>query len=274
MGKSRRVVSTVARDNTRRLLTTVSYLIMEFVEGGELYSHIDKHRRLPEFEAVRIFRQIISGLAYCHRLNIYHRDLKPENILLDTNLNVKLVDFGMAALQPQGKWLKTSCGSPHYASPEIAWGHRYQGAPADVWSSGVVLYAMLCGQLPFGTGQEGEDPKEVLKEVVKGEVLVPEDISEEAEDLLLRILQLKPEDRITLDEMWEHPLLRKYEPFTRHVKYASKWIGGPPPQLTEKDCGTQIRSRSAIDRDILRNLCSLWQYPDEEVLVAILLSDK
>jgi serine/threonine-protein kinase HSL1 (negative regulator of Swe1 kinase) len=252
----------------------LSYLVMEYVEGGELYGHIDKHRCLPEFEAVRIFRQIISALGYCHRLNIYHRDLKPENILLDANQNVKLVDFGMAALQPQGKWLKTSCGSPHYAAPEIAWGHKYQGAPVDVWSSGVVLYAMLIGRLPFGSGQEGEDPKEVLKDVVRGEVTIPEDVSEEAEDLILRMLQLNPEDRITIDLIWEHPLIRKYEPFTRHQKYASKWIGGPPPLLTEKDCGTQLRHRSEIDPELLKNLCSLWQYPDEEILIAILLSDK
>ncbi|MCJ1435618.1 hypothetical protein MMC27_004992 [Xylographa pallens] len=250
------------------------YLIMEFVEGGELYGHIDKHRRLTEYESVRIFRQMISGLAYCHGLNIYHRDLKPENILLDKDENVKLVDFGMAALQPQGKWLKTSCGSPHYASPEIAWGHKYRGAPADVWSSGVVLYAMLCGQLPFGTGQEDEDPRDVLKEVVKGEVHVPEDLSEEAEDLILRMLQLNPNDRITIEEIWQHPLMRKYEPFTRHQTHASKWIGGPPAEITAEDCGKQIKSRSEIDRELLKSLCTLWQYTDEEILIAILLSNE
>ncbi|MCJ1403782.1 hypothetical protein MMC11_007005 [Xylographa trunciseda] len=250
------------------------YLIMEFVEGGELYGHIDKHRRLTEYESVRIFRQMLSGLAYCHGLNIYHRDLKPENILLDKDENVKLVDFGMAALQPQGKWLKTSCGSPHYASPEIAWGHKYRGAPADVWSSGVVLYAMLCGQLPFGTGQEGEDPRDVLKEVVKGQVHVPEDLSEEAEDLILRMLQLNPSDRITIEEIWQHPLMRKYEPFTRHQTHALKWIGGPPAKITEEDCGKQVKSRSQIDRELLRSLCTLWQYTDEEILIAILLSNE
>ncbi|MCJ1386530.1 hypothetical protein MMC17_009656 [Xylographa soralifera] len=255
-------------------LTWIRYLIMEFVEGGELYGHIDKHKRLTEYESVRIFRQMLSGLAYCHGLNIYHRDLKPENILLDKDENVKLVDFGMAALQPQGKWLKTSCGSPHYASPEIAWGHKYRGAPADVWSSGVVLYAMLCGQLPFGTGQEGEDPRDVLKEVVKGEVHVPEDLSEEAEDLILRMLQLNPNDRITTEEIWQHPLMRKYEPFTRHQTHASKWIGGPPAEITENDCGQQMESRSDIDRELLKSLCTLWQYIDEEILIAILLSNE
>ena len=252
----------------------VRYLIMEYVEGGELYGHIDKHKRLTEYESVRIFRQILSGLAYCHGLNIYHRDLKPENILLDKDENVKLVDFGMAALQPHGKWLKTSCGSPHYAPPEIAWGHKYHGAPADIWSSGVVLYAMLCGQLPFGTGQEGEDPRDVLKEVVKGEVHVSEDLSEEAEDLILRMLQLNPSDRITIGEIWQHPLMRKYEPFTRHQTHAPKWIGGPPSEVTEEDCGKQMKSRSEIDRELLKSLCTLWQYVDEEILIAILLSDE
>ena len=180
----------------------------------------------------------------------------------------------MVALQPHGKWLKTSCGSPHYASPEIAWGHKYRGAPADVWSSGVVLYAMLCGQLPFGTGEEGEDPRDVLKEVVKGEVHVPEDLSEEAEELILRMLQLNPNDQITVEEIWQHPLLRKYQPFTRHQTHASKWIGGPPAEITGDDCGKQMKSRSEIDRELLKSLCTLWQYTDEEILIAILLSNE
>src|SRR5262245_22486992 len=113
---------------------------MEYVEGGELFSYMSEQGALPEFEVVHIFRQIIAALGYCHRINIHHRDLKPENILLDRdNLQIKLVDFGMAALQPQGKKLTTPCGSPHYAAPEVIGTKPYDGARADIWSCGVIL---------------------------------------------------------------------------------------------------------------------------------------
>ena len=128
------------------------YLVLEHVEGGELFDYVSSNGALPEEEAVRLFRQIIGGLSYCHRFNICHRDLKPENILLDGARNVKLADFGMAALQPKGKWLNTSCGSPHYAAPEIILGDPYRGDKADIWSVGIILFAMLNGFLPFDGG--------------------------------------------------------------------------------------------------------------------------
>lgn len=94
--------------------------MLEHVEGGELFDYVSNNGPLPEEEAVRLFRQIIAALGYCHRFNICHRDLKPENILLDSNHNVKLADFGMAALQPAGHWLNTSCGSPPHISSVAA----------------------------------------------------------------------------------------------------------------------------------------------------------
>ena len=248
--------------------------MLERVEGGELFDYILMHKCLAEQEAVRIFRQIISGLAYCHRFNICHRDIKPENILLDSNLNVKLVDFGMAALQPPGKLLETSCGSPHYASPEIAEGRKYRGDRADIWSCGVVLYVMLCGTLPFGTGAEDEDVRDVLNEVLRGDVYYPDSISEEAEDMIVRMLQQNPKKRIAIEQMWRHPLLRRYEAFTRHPRHASSWIGGPTPQLTADDCGPPIKNRNEIDRELLRSLCTLWHSSTEEALMAQILSDQ
>jgi serine/threonine protein kinase len=97
----------------------VRYLIMEYVEGGELFDYLVSRGRLHADEALHYFQQIISGVDYCHRYNICHRDLKPENLLLDDERNIKIADFGMAALERGGKLLETSCGSPHYASPEI-----------------------------------------------------------------------------------------------------------------------------------------------------------
>lgn len=104
---------------------------------------------MPEPRARRFFQQIISGIEYSHRLKIVHRDLKPENVLLDDDLNVKIADFGLSNEISDGDFLTTSCGSPNYAAPEVIRGGVYAGPEIDVWSSGVILYVMLCGRLPF-----------------------------------------------------------------------------------------------------------------------------
>lgn len=108
---------------------------------------------MPEPQARRFFQQMISAIDHSHRLKIVHRDLKPENILLDDDLNVKLADFGLSNEIVDGDFMKTSCGSPNYAAPEVIKGTLYTGPEVDVWSSGVILYVILCGRLPF----ENED---------------------------------------------------------------------------------------------------------------------
>ncbi|KAI9367716.1 hypothetical protein BJX61DRAFT_279792 [Aspergillus egyptiacus] len=240
------------------------YLVLEYVEGGELFDYVSNHGPLPEEEAVRLFRQIIAGLGYCHRFNICHRDLKPENILLDSDHNVKLADFGMAALQPAGHWLNTSCGSPHYAAPEIIYGRKYRGDRADIWSCGIILYALLTGFLPF----DGGDLHSTLQLVRKGDYMIPPNVSDEAADLIQRILQKKPDDRISMREMWKHPLLKKYEKF--HQAICNHYLG-PPPPLSAEDCGPPV-VRQGIDVDILRNLQTLWHDVKPEQLIERLLS--
>ncbi|PGH08650.1 CAMK/CAMKL/GIN4 protein kinase [Helicocarpus griseus UAMH5409] len=244
------------------------YLVLEYVEGGELFDYVSESGALPEIEAVRLFRQIIAALSYCHRFNICHRDLKPENILLDTNCNIKLADFGMAALQPAGHWLNTSCGSPHYASPEIIYGHRYQGDKADIWSCGIILFALLTGYLPF----DGGDLPNTLRLVKKGDYVFPPWLSPDAMDLIQRILQKQPEVRISIEQMWEHPLLKKYE--EHHLSSSGDVSLGPPPPLSEKDCGKRITRRQDIDMELLRSLQTLWHGERAEDLIARLLSDE
>ncbi|ORX60335.1 Pkinase-domain-containing protein [Hesseltinella vesiculosa] len=137
------------------------YLILEYVQGGELFEYLVQQGRLSEIEARTYFRQIIFGIDYCHRHLICHRDLKPENLLLDDHCNIKIADFGMASLQPSGAFLETSCGSPHYASPEVVAGIPYNGIASDIWSCGVILYALLCGHLPF----DDNDIRELLRKM-------------------------------------------------------------------------------------------------------------
>ena len=244
---------------------------MEYVEGGELFGWINKGP-FREAEAVRIFRQILSAVGYCHEFNLCHRDIKPENILLDKNGNVKIVDFGMASLQ-HTDWLSTSCGSPHYAAPEIALGHKYRGDKADIWSCGVVFYAMLTGTLPFGVKYMARDElRHILEAVVEGSFDIPDHVSDDAQDLLLRMLQRHPDDRIDIADIWDHPILVQYQHFVRHSDDSPSWFGGPAPIMTSSDCGEAIIRREDIDKDLLDGLCVLWYSADEEELVEELLS--
>ncbi|KAL1952777.1 hypothetical protein VTO42DRAFT_4268 [Malbranchea cinnamomea] len=243
------------------------YLVLEYVEGGELYDYVRTTGALPEIEAVLLFKQIISALAYCHQFRICHRDLKPENILLDRNRNIKLADFGMAALQPEGHWLKTSCGSPHYASPEIIYGLKYRGDKADIWSCGIILFALLTGFLPF----DGGDLRTTLKLVKNGEYVLPPWLTIEARDLIQRILQMRPEDRITIPEIFEHPLLIKYERHPLFMAINGQAIGPPPPAMP---CARIVTRRQDIDMKILKSLRTLWHRATLEQLIENLLNDE
>lgn len=243
------------------------YLVLEYVDGGELFDYISSNGPLPEEEAVRLFRQIIAAISYCHRFNICHRDLKPENILLDSKYNIKLADFGMAVLQLSGHLLNTSCGSPHYAAPEIVNGRRYHGDMADTWSCGIILFALLAGSLPF----DGGDIAGTLRLVRKGEYIMPAWFSPEAADLIQRILQKQPEDRISIQDIWMHPLLKKYEKL--HKSFCDHYVG-PQPPLSTADCGQPLLGLQDIDLDILQNLQKLWHGVRREELIERLLDTK
>lgn len=246
------------------------YLVLEYVQGGELFDYVSSRGKLPEHEAVRLFRQMIAGLSYCHRLGICHRDLKPENILLDKDLNIKLADFGMATLQANGQMLRTSCGSPHYASPEIISGYKYSGAKADIWSVGVILYAMLAGTLPFDCGG---DMDALMRSIRKGRYNLQPWFTPEASDLIRRILVVNPNERISMDEIWEHILLKKYERYLYNMFGANIGLR-PSPHLTEEECGPRIHSEFDIHADLLRNVQTLWHSTDPKMVLKRLMSEK
>lgn len=138
-----------------------------------------------------------------------HRDLKPENLLLDEHMNIKLIDYGLANSMKDGIPLLTSCGSPNYAAPEVISGQAYGGMEVDIWSCGVILYAMVCGSLPFD-----DEPKSALfAKIQEGKYYVPDFISADVLDLICRILQPNPVRRITLPELKKHPWFVKDLPF-------------------------------------------------------------
>lgn len=150
----------------------------------------------PE-EARHFFHQIISGVEYCHFHRIVHRDLKPENLLLDADNNVKIADFGLSNLMEDGDFLRTSCGSPNYAAPEVISGSLYAGPEVDVWSCGVILYALLCGSLPF----DDESIPNLFRKIRGGMYSLPSHLSEMARDLIPRMLVVDPMKRITIPEI-------------------------------------------------------------------------
>ncbi|CAK5274868.1 unnamed protein product [Mycena citricolor] len=174
--------------------------VLEYAEG-ELFDYIARHGRLEEDTARRFFQQIMAGVEYAHRQNIAHRDLKPENILLDEYLNVKIGDFGLSSETRDGEFLKTSCGSPNYAAPEVIRGDQYAGPDADVWSSGIILYTLLCNKLPF----EDEDMPTLFEKIKSVKYQVPRDISPNAQNLIKSMLVLDPSKRITVAEIMRHP---------------------------------------------------------------------
>lgn len=156
--------------------------------------------RIKEKEACKFFQQIMSGVEYLHRLRIVHRDLKPENLLLDHKKNIKIVDFGLSNLYKEGELLKTACGSPCYAAPEMIAGKKYNGLNVDIWSCGVILYALICGYLPF------EDPNtsNLYKKIMSGIYEVPDFISHDAKDILKCILNTDPDKRHKILEIRRH----------------------------------------------------------------------
>ena len=184
-------------------------LIMEYCEEGELFNYIVKKQRLSEDEASYFFYQIINGIEYIHSKGIAHRDLKPENLLIGKNKILKIIDFGLSNFYDGQKRLQTPCGSPCYASPEMVKGKKYDGFNIDIWAIGVILFAMLCGYLPF---EDDENDNDVLfNQIIKNKIDYPPFLSELSLDILKKILVSDPLKRITIEEIKKHEFYLKGE---------------------------------------------------------------
>ena len=184
------------------------YSVMEYCEGGELFNYIVKNQRLNEDESAFFYYQLINGLEYIHSLGIVHRDLKPENLLLTNEHILKIIDFGLSnyfTSEPNQELLITPCGSPCYASPEMVAGKKYNGFKIDVWATGIILYAMLCGYLPF----EDKNNDILFKKILECKVKYPKYVGEKAKDLIKKILVKEPDERITISQIKKHPFFIK-----------------------------------------------------------------
>ena len=180
-------------------------MVLEYASGGELFDYIVARGKLAESTSVRYFHQILNAVEYIHFNKVVHRDLKPENLLLDENNNIKLADFGLSNCYDDGRTLDTPCGSPCYAAPEMVAGKSYSGLSVDIWSCGIVLYAMICGFLPF----EDNNTPVLYQKIIKGEYEEPAWLSHSAKDLLRHILDTNPGTRYSIDNIRRHPWMKE-----------------------------------------------------------------
>ncbi|EGW32031.1 uncharacterized protein SPAPADRAFT_61130 [Spathaspora passalidarum NRRL Y-27907] len=223
-------------------------MVIEYA-GKELFDYIVQRGKMPQDEARRFFQQIIAAVEYCHRHKIVHRDLKPENLLLDDQLNVKIADFGLSNIMTDGNFLKTSCGSPNYAAPEVISGKLYAGPEVDVWSAGVILYVMLCGRLPF----DDEFIPALFKKISNGVYTLPNYLSPGAKHLLTRMLVVNPLNRITIHEIMED------EWFKQDI--ADYLL---PPDLSKNK-----HKKIDIDEDVIKALSMTMGYDRDEIINVI-----
>ena len=235
--------------------------VLEYA-GGELFNYIVANGRMPEPRARKFFQQIISGIEYSHRLKIVHRDLKPENVLLDDDLNVKIADFGLSNEISDGDFLTTSCGSPNYAAPEVIRGGVYAGPEIDVWSSGVILFVMLCGRLPF----EDEDVQALFSKIsreyfplffydlirdsictAEGSFYIPNHLSPDARSLIISMLVVDPVKRITIPDITQHPFFTADLP-----RYLTPLP--PPPGPVLGTLSSLVTAPKILDFEIIEGL--------------------
>ena len=183
------------------------YTVMEYCEGGELFNYIVKNKVLSEEKAAFFYFQLINGIEYIHSLGIVHRDLKPENLLLTADHILKIIDFGLSNYYKKNnkQLLETPCGSPCYASPEMLLGEGYDGFKIDIWATGIILFAMLCGYLPF----DHKDNDKLFKKILECKIKYPKNLSSDSKDLIKKILVPNPRKRISIPEIKEHPFYLK-----------------------------------------------------------------
>ncbi|MCJ8749250.1 hypothetical protein PDJAM_G00174320 [Pangasius djambal] len=242
------------------------YMVLEYCPGGELFDYIVAKDRLSEEETRVFFRQIVSALAYVHSQGYAHRDLKPENLLIDEDHNLKLIDFGLCA-KPKGGLsyeLMTCCGSPAYAAPELIQGKSYIGSEADVWSMGVLLFALLCGYLPF----DDDNCMVLYRKITKGHYKNPHWLSPGSILLLNQMMQVEPKRRLTVRQLLAHPWVM------RGYSSPVEWHSTRPLGHIDEDCITEMAVTFKRSKQSTIQLVSEWKYDQTTATYLLLLAKK
>ncbi|XP_066516024.1 maternal embryonic leucine zipper kinase [Hoplias malabaricus] len=242
------------------------YMVLEYCPGGELFDYIVAKDRLSEEETRVFFRQIVAALAYVHSQGYAHRDLKPENLLIDEDHNLKLIDFGLCA-KPKGGLgyeLMTCCGSPAYAAPELIQGKSYIGSEADVWSMGVLLFALLCGYLPF----DDDNCMVLYRKITRGHYDNPRWLSPGSILLLNQMMQVDPKRRLTVRQLLDHSWVMN--------GYSSpvEWHSTRPLGHIDEDCITEMAVSLKRSKQSTIKLVSEWKYDQTTATYLLLLAKK
>ncbi|KAJ5067087.1 serine/threonine-protein kinase brsk2-like protein [Anaeramoeba ignava] len=233
------------------------FMVMEYMPGGELFDFLVNQEFISTKQSLIFFQQLIYALEYCHNHLVCHRDLKPENILLDSFGNIKIADFGMAGLINERQLLETSCGSPHYAAPEVIEGNEYDGVKSDIWSCGVILYVFLVGRLPF----EGESIKDVLMKVLEAKYTIPENLAPAKKELIKGILEKDVNKRFTIEQIKQNEWFRSNFPTNYN-----------PPHAILRQRFIKPIPENKINQSIVGNLTTL--VTDKEQILRSLTSDQ
>ena len=230
------------------------FLVMEFVTGGELFDYIVTHERVKEKEAKQFFAEILDGVSYCHSRGVVHRDLKPENLLLTAERKIKIADFGLSNkfdAQP----LHTACGSPAYAAPEVISGKDYVAEPVDVWSLGVILFALLCGYLPF----QGKNLSVMYDKIKTANFKCPDSMSSDAKDLVKKMLTVNVDKRITLKEARKHAWMQGAKDVDGGNDLLARPLNGEILDLMEKLNFKREEVEYCISRKIRNSVWATYQ---------------
>ena len=225
------------------------YIITEYCKNGELFDYIVKKEKLSEEEASIFFYQLINGVEHIHSKKIAHRDLKPENLLLTKDNTLKIIDFGLSHEFDGTKLLKTKCGSPSYAAPEILKGKPYNGFKSDIWCCGIILYAMVCGYLPF----DGDTNKILFKNILKCQPEIPDYLSESVKNLICNILNSDPDERLCIDDIKKHSFYLKGKKLCK-IDY----------RLIEKNVLKNRKNKSSFRLNDDENFPGFENYDDKE----------
>jgi len=221
-----------------------TYLVLEYVARGELFDYIVANGRIKESESRRFFRQLVSAVEYCHAFLVVHRDLKPSNLLLADDGSIKITDFGLSNTMTPGKLFTTWCGSLYYSAPEIIEEKRYVGPAVDIWSMGVILYALCNGRLPWS----GKNDLEKIRQIVAADVAPSEpEITDECNALVKGCLTVDPNARLTIPEI-------------RQNEWTNRGYAEPPPCLVPT-----TKPVDKVNDDVMQQLVFLGMLDDDQV---------
>lgn len=241
------------------------YLILDYCGGGELFEYICDNDKLDEVTAAYVFKEIAQALQFCHSFGVAHRDLKPENVLIDKFPYIRISDFGLCGYISEQKLMRTFCGSPCYCAPECLCRVQYDGRKADIWSLGVILFAMVTGEHPWNV----QNTSAMLRQILKAQFQIPSHVSLECQNLIFNLLRADPSERLTMSEILEHPWIELAKQKVLPVTLPPMEIPLPPhnPPSIEELSSASAKSSQRSEHGIIS------PFEDFDEIVPLILPD-